>query len=218
VVTPNQIHFIEEKSLLHNQIFLQDLFVSGEMFTTRPKISECKRVTVTGCDKYLSFDKCKSCQEGHFLTVDYRCLPYPLDRIDNCQEYSSASICKKCINTFYLTGNKCHSSTVVPNCLVYDSFSDSCTECLEQFILSPTQDCLKRVYFPISNCKKLNIKEDKCEECHEGFKITNDEIGCFRLVINCETYHDVYASSSTKNACSICIEGFYPSDDGNKYN
>lgn len=214
LVTPNQIHFIEEKNLLHNQLFLQELFVSKEVFASRPKLSECRRVTVQGCKSFISFDRCRECQEGHFLTAEATCTPFPEDRIDHCQDYSSASICKKCVNGYFLSSNQCFPSTAVPNCLKYDPLSDSCVQCSDAFLLGKTQDCERRLFFPVPNCLKLAVSLDKCEVCLENYRLTNDEIGCFRLIQNCQNYHDVYASSSTKNACSICAEGFYPSDDG----
>lgn len=213
VLSTNQVNFIDTRTNLLNQIFLRDLFTSSLSTSLSPQISQCKRSLLTNCVSFSSSDECEECEPNYYLNSDKKCIIVPSDRINNCKIYTSAQICKKCSNNYFLKNNECHQSTIVPNCSIYKDFIDSCDKCFDSYILK-NNECNRRIYYPISNCVKYHKINEECEECYSGRRLTDDKLGCFNLIKNCETYHPVYASSALFHSCSVCENGFYPSDDG----
>ncbi|MEL6806053.1 MAG: hypothetical protein AAFO91_20025, partial [Bacteroidota bacterium] len=77
-------------------------------------VDNCQKGIITNCIKYETFDKCTACNSGYLLSQDgTTCDRFPEEPLANCQIYSSATVCSKCVNGAYRdTNNACVIGTV----------------------------------------------------------------------------------------------------------
>lgn len=122
------------------------------------------------------------------MTDSKFCLPYPSSIILNCEIYSAANVCAKCINKYYKkNSNTCLPVTLIDNCLIYGQTENDqgCKECEPNFYLD-SNTCKPRDN-DIKNCSEYELI-DRCKSCGPGYILTNDRLKCLPSIIYCDTY------------------------------
>lgn len=149
-------------------------------------------------------------QAVDFLTSAYiKGLPYsklntpcrPLE-IDNCEEYESFTVCKKCANNYFLSdsGTACRAfpHPALPFCESY-TYYNSCSRCVQGYLLAGPNNC--QPVRPIVNCSRYSQTSaaNVCTECVPGYYVTGNTCNERQNIIaRCEIY------SSTEDRCSKC--------------
>ena len=83
-----------------------------------------------------------------------------------CRIYTSAEICFKCKENYYLSNNKCENiaeNNRISNCIYYQD-SANCELCTENYYIS-NGECKVTA---AKNCKSAN-SSTSCETCYDGY-------------------------------------------------
>ena len=169
----------------------------------------CEKTALTNCVEYETFDKCKVCAVGHFLSETKTCTEFPLPVISNCQRYSSNTNCIQCANQFFLKNSStCSTVTDIENCSVFDGTSSStkCKLCKDEYYLSGSTTCKLRENI-IDKCDSLSYNSDSCLVCADNFEKTSDSLKCLPIVADCKEYSSS-SKTDTELTCSICKDSF----------
>ena len=185
---------------------------------------KCYPGSIKGCLVYTNRENCVLCEDGNIATRvinNQFTICFKVDKsVKNCSLYDGNEgfrgvlRCDKCINNTYpvlfdLAIKTCGEFYEIDNCLQYDvneQFVDSsfaCQKCSDSFYAAKDEFpslCKPRVNFPIINCLKYHLFQDKCEECIQNFFLTNNDIICTSNptgIPNCRVYNK-------KDECNEC--------------
>ena len=217
----------KEGYLLNYQLFAEDIFKFETDFqknklnkfynniyfgTNSLKfVKVCKKTNIDNCEVFLDGDKCTKCKKGFYLDETYNCLQIPLPGLENCFIYDTEFTCKECASDHYLENqSSCISVIPIDNCLQYDGTASTsrCSECIAGYY-SDDSSCAERIDSKvISNCKEIDLFEDKCEICEDNFVLSSDGHRCFNSINNCEN-HENTTSSETEVKCLKCKSGYF---------
>lgn len=170
----------------------------------------CQPTTLTNCQTYSSFNVCTKCltKSGYYLSNGI-CVPNPIPKINNCLVQSSLVECLLCKEGFYLPTDKssCLAITgTIAKCELLDQSQSNatCKICKYPFYVNANKcDTERSVSKTIYYCKRLTANADTCDECHQGYQITDDKKKCLPVVRFCKTH----ASSSVTDtilSCTAC--------------
>ena len=160
------------------------------------------------CKKYKNLEVCLDCENGYFLATEKNCQQNTI--IENCLVYqtnSKATECKECkLGLFLESKNKCIKRTRnTQNCLKFDNNSEKCSNCIEKYILSETQDSC----FPIiTNCSNYDYFTSSstsitCKKCQNTFYLSEDRKTCIKGSLkNCLQYEK-------NDVCLNCDTNYY---------
>lgn len=181
-----------------------------KMLINRPV---CQETTVKYCSAYESFNLCKTCMPGYFITEEKSCQAFPKSVILNCTIYSSNTTCLECNQGFYLSSStECKIVASVENCSEYSQISNTtqCTGCGSEFYLASPTSCSTRnisALSKITNCKTKSHNSDKCLICNTNSVLSSGGDECAAEITNCDT-HNAFTAGNTPT-CSKCVNGFY---------
>lgn len=223
-ITPNS---------LENCLFVQDTSNENnikcsvcEDYFYKDDFDYCLSGNILNCVKYASTTECSQCQSGYFLTQvkDGRIICVKPNS-QPCKEYSQSSAligdlkCSLCDSNFYFTDDAqygifpltdCLTIPKIENCVEYDNVGGilnstlSCVKCEPLYYVLTSLRCSERKKQIIENCLEMNIAQDKCGVCSEGYFV-NDDGDCELYpsgVIDCIEYKD------EKN-CIKCERNYY---------
>ena len=127
--------------------------------------------------------------------------------INHCSECNDeGNLCKTCEESYYPDENGGCSYT--NNCEI--SYEGKCIKCREDFILIgkseyySTDDeikiCKSLNSEDLKNCEKIDLEKGICQQCKNGYYLSNDDRKCTKTQ-NCY--------ESTFGVCSRCTAGYY---------
>ena len=192
-------------------------FQNNNLKLLNNSISVCQTTTATNCLEFETFNTCKLCKDEFFLKEDKTCEAYPKSIIDNCQIYTSDTVCQTCNQGFYrVSSTECKLVTSVENCSEYsqDSNTTACKKCNAEYYVASTTSCAARVISAgslIANCKTKYHNADKCEFCNTSFQLSSGEDECAPMLPDCLKHNDF--PKGTTPTCSTCINGYYLSNN-----
>lgn len=175
----------------------------------------CIQPVMIGCIDFETSSKCKTCDNGYYLTTQGICETNPVQIISNCKTYVSTKTCKVCESGYHLTETaQCTANSRIESCQNYDNtaYESSCKECLDVYYLSSSTSCTSRTKTGIVNCQTYKINADKCGECSDGYNLTGDGLACLKSIQNCKTYVSSTVSSPALS-CSVCNSGYYKEEE-----
>lgn len=192
-----------EQPDLKNEVCLKcadDLILTSDSKRCLKPISHCSSYTKSNAkSENLT---CSRCADQYEL-INNKCLS-----ILNCQAFDKASeTCKTCAKGFVVTPDKKRCLPEIPRCSDYtvsgsDSTELECKKCNFGYQLVKNH-CRPKF---IRNCQKLT-EESTCQECNNGFQVTNDGLACLKSIPNCIEYHT--STIDTQNhLCVECLIGF----------
>lgn len=140
---------------------------------------------------------CLACKEG-FAPAANACAA---GTIANCAVYTSATVCARCANGFYLSAGGCVQSKSVPFCATFDQTTpDTCSSCANHaFLLTVARVCLPLQRVP--NCATY-ADYRTCTACAPGYTLQNNACALIPLAENC-------LAKGSAGECTLCIDGFY---------
>lgn len=159
-------------------------------------------------DSAFSFVVDASVKSRSYSALNTPCRPLS---IDNCQEYESFVVCKRCFDNYFLSKDKTSCEAfphpAIPNCAKY-TYYNSCSECNQGYLLAGTSDCLP--VLPIDNCASYSTTSaaNLCMECKTGYYVSGNAcIVRLHSIANCNTY------SADQDNCDICASSFVLTSD-----
>ena len=183
--------------------------VNSSLVVANTPVENCQKGVVVNCAVHQTFDTCKTCNSGFMITEDAKsCLRFPEEPILNCQIYSTATSCLKCINgTHRDVNSNCVPSTIVANCFVYSQTLDQCDQCEYGFYKNASA-CIKRVNsLNVIQCKTYHPTLDECQECNPNFLLlSSSKVHCLTGFVNCQTYSVTGPTNFV--ACTLCNTGY----------
>jgi len=171
--------------------------------------SACISYSVSNCATYTTFNTCKVCNSGYYLTSSFKCSKNPLNNVLFCYIYQDYNNCKQCMSGYFLeSSTKCTALTTVTDCVQYELNSNACSRCIESKILNTdTNSCDVRQNI-IANCSLHNSTKEECETCNSSYVLTNMYLNCESEITDCDAYKDPSLSSSG-DICTSCVTGKY---------
>ncbi len=173
----------------------------------------CEPLKLKNCAEFEDAHHCLKCNPEHILTEMKDCLPYPQEKINNCEVYSSDSTCSKCSTGFYLKlTHYCEQIKSIDNCTIYDNTAKTeiCLECNDKHYLKDNICEAREKSLPtaVENCESVDVESDVCTKCIPNFVISSDGLKCFEAFDQCLNHKNV-SSSSDATLCTECNPGFY---------
>lgn len=175
----------------------------------------CAPITDVHCTGYLKDEKlCTGCEIGYFLDDQKVCQINPVDPINKCEVYKSATGCSKCEENYHLDNITCKKRKAdedIPFCKTYNSSAASviCYQCLDTHFLISNKCAMRFNSYvgSITNCLSVNLTSDKCETCEDDYILTSHKIACKEKINYCRLYAGtIYDENLT---CDTCIDGYY---------
>ena len=155
------------------------------------------------CKETDSYGNCTKCIDGFYLYAKACYQGY----IDNCVEYETEYLCKKCIDPWVIDHN-------TGNCILTEdcgiegctkcSIYSQCEECRKGYQLSEiTKYCEK---IPIENCEEYNSTDLTCNKCIDGYSFTNHkQTECKKCPDGCK---DCLFDKTPTEICFNCLDGY----------
>lgn len=173
-------------------------------------VSPCLPESVENCQEHATFDSCKTCQKGYFLSASKKCENNPEDTIAFCEVYESSEKCIKCSKELYLVDNKCQPVTQVDNCSTYSESENKCLSCSSEFYVNAEGTaCQERNLKQIDECATFNSTVDECLACSEGYSLTKDNKKCLKDIENCDYPEKGADKNASSHTCLVCKENFH---------
>jgi hypothetical protein len=210
-------NFYQNFSQFSHPFILND---PSKPFFINRQFNECQSYDfIPNCKEEYYSGICKLCDNGYFLSSDFKCIKNPLEKITNCKDYLSENSCLKCFKNFHLikystilVSNqsidlmKCvpiQSSNSISNCEQYEVFNSVtyCSLCKADYYLdTSSQDTIQGVILAssctkrqqsllIGGCYKYSPYQDQCEDCIYGLGISQDKLKCFSQIDDCLVYN-----------------------------
>ena len=153
-------------------------------------------------------DECFECNEGYYSTDGFpECRKYPTG-IENCNGYSSETVCTSCLAGFYLKENAClQVTTTIADCETYDSES-TCAKCISGHFPTSNTRCDEHDPDLVPNCEVFESFE-KCKTCKDTFILNTESKLCEESGIA----HCLTATRGSPNLCQVCDSGYFPSSN-----
>ena len=183
--------------LKYNLIIILFLFIS-------PIISESCESNKNNCEICNPLtDKCAKCiSDKYIINKEGICSPQCFPGKNYCNECDEfEQLCVECELGYY--PDQIGSCSLIPNCDI--SSQGKCLKCISDYILIGKYEdtfklCKNRNSEEFRNCKYINYETGLCEECEEGYFLTEGDFKCIKTQ-NCY--------ESTFGICIQCIFGFY---------
>ena len=111
-------------------------------------------------------------------------------------------LCTECEQGFY--PDQSGSCSLIENCKI--SLKGKCTECIDNYILIGSQNdysyqiCKNTNSEEFRNCRSINSITGFCQECEEGYFLTEGNFRCIKME-NC--YESIFG------LCTQCKDGYY---------
>lgn len=162
---------------------------------------------VENCERYLKNGKCDRCKM-RLSVVEIHDKQYCSDcdslTIDNKQ----CSSCDNAKNLFLIDG-RCQ---MLEFCTQLNDKNEECKACVAGHLLLKNEKGTNACYKEIENCLKGSQTENKCDKCDESknFRLNVKSGSCILAIEHCNFYND----KTTENVCTICEDGYHPSDTG----
>lgn len=157
----------------------------------------------------VSFIKNASIQMLSYSNLKSPCRPL---LIENCEDYESFTLCKKCANNYYLSDNKTsckvYPHPIIPNCEGY-SYYNNCNKCAQGFRLAGYNDC--QPVRSIDKCLAYSQTSaaNVCVECQSGYFVSANTCNLrVNIVPNCQIYN------ASEDKCQTCGDGLKLTTDG----
>lgn len=184
--------------------------------TTTNGVTTCPSGTIANCARYTSSTVCATCANGYYLANNV-CTQHV--SITGCSVYSQsvANTCVTCGSGTYLFAYEqtCVAiSTVIQNCLLYESTGDNCIYCATGYWLSSPTACT--AIDSTTNC--VARSNTGCTACAANY-VLNTKVSpstCIAqfdfVAANCDTLIDStqVAYSAINNICYTCKTNFLP--------
>ena len=174
----------------------------------------CLKNIGENCLVYQDFNQCLLCESEHYLKSG-KCYAFPKEQIENCRVYQNENKCLECQQGYYLTTNnnckKIDNDFFVTNCVLYNPKARQieCMQCKNNYFVNTSKGCSPRTR-DINLCKDLSDNSDTCEQCKEGYRVTDDGIKCLPVIDRCMTYVSSPSSANLERfTCQRCNRGHY---------
>ena len=143
---------------------------------------------------------CKICAKHYMLLENKQCIKSTCE-MQSKVDYEDKEECISCTEGYYLVGGECHK---IPEeyCSNYDGFE--CEQCYHFAEMKDGKKCEFMKF--IAGCSFVDHKKDNiCDECSLGYKISNDKTKC--ELSNCK---------AKVERCYQCKEDYFIADNGAK--
>ena len=151
--------------------------------------------------------KCES--DNYFPNEEGGCTPKCIIGKNYCNLCNSEEkLCIECELGYY--PDQIGSCSLIENCKI--SSKGKCSKCIDDYILigkyeDQFQICKNKNSEEFKNCNYINSNTGLCEECEEGYFLTEGNSKCIKTE-NCY--------ESTFGICNQCNEGFYLNKKSNE--
>ena len=179
------------------------------------------------CVQFNSNGQCSICQDGYYLTSNYKCTVLP----SFCTSANPQGQCLTCLPNYSLSYNRC--VLTIPFCVEYNRDDPSqCFQCLDNYYLTDQYrcankppncqiadsngvciKCINTIYqlinglcvIPVQNCLSYrivqNINDTRCSRCADGYQL--DDIKNV-----CQGNLPPHCIQGNNNRCQICASGW----------
>jgi hypothetical protein len=138
------------------------------------EFNTCQLGLISSCNKYSpNNSQCDECEFSHYLSQDGSECINRKHSITCINRSLTSDECLSCdSDEFWLhpTFKECRPNTS-ENCLIYESTSDKCNTCLDNFWknVDTENDTVTCESYTAENCETFNSSKNECLTCQEGY-------------------------------------------------
>lgn len=151
------------------------------------------------CQTCGADNKCTYCANA-YIDANGICQP-PTTAIDDCFNYTSATVCSECQWEYYLSGNKCVKIDIDDCWDVNPTAPTKCTICGNGKLPTADGSCKDGADCTVEDCEACN-SATTCEVCDDDYTVVSTK--CAKETVdNC--------GEATGTVCTLCLDGYYAS-------